>query len=92
VHSTPRRSHARPSSVSASSALRPVPFRPLSGEGDFFFDEAEVMAGLDPDTRAAVMAERLEVGMDLDQGAEENGAREDLEEVRRGGAPCERKQ
>ncbi|GIL60693.1 hypothetical protein Vafri_15226 [Volvox africanus] len=55
----------------------------VEGEGDFFFDEAEVMAGLDPQTRAAVIAERLEEGMDLDvdQEAEENGAREDLEQL-----------
>ncbi|GIL88781.1 hypothetical protein Vretimale_19626 [Volvox reticuliferus] len=55
----------------------------VEGEGDFFFDDAEVMAGLDPQTRAAVMAERLEEGMDLDvdQEAEENGAREDLEQL-----------
>lgn len=62
---------------------------PLAGEGDFFFDEAEVMAGLDPHTRAAMMAERFEAGMDLDgeetaeaQEVAENGAREDLRQVR----------
>jgi hypothetical protein len=36
-----------------------------SGEGEFFFDEGEVMAGLDPTTRAALMAQRLEVGARL---------------------------
>ncbi|KXZ42324.1 hypothetical protein GPECTOR_161g123 [Gonium pectorale] len=45
----------------------------VEGEGDFFFDEAEVMAGLDPDTRAAVIAERLEGGMELEGEAAENG-------------------
>ncbi|KAG2485070.1 hypothetical protein HYH03_016167 [Edaphochlamys debaryana] len=50
----------------------------VEGEGDFFFDEAEVMAGLDPSTRAAVIAERLEGGMDLGEG--EDGG-EDLQEL-----------
>ncbi|EFJ48103.1 hypothetical protein VOLCADRAFT_120923 [Volvox carteri f. nagariensis] len=58
----------------------------VEGEGDFFFDEAEVMAGLDPQTRAAVMAERLEGAMDLGEDGEgqeavENGAREDFEQL-----------
>ncbi|GLC40100.1 hypothetical protein PLESTB_001942900 [Pleodorina starrii] len=57
----------------------------VEGEGDFFFDEAEVMAGLDPQTRAAVIADRLEEGMDLDDQGEgeamENGTREDLEQL-----------
>ncbi|PNH08916.1 Chloride conductance regulatory protein ICln [Tetrabaena socialis] len=57
----------------------------VEGEGDFFFDEAEVMAGLDPTTRAAVIADRLEGGMDLGGGAEgeaeANGAPEDLREL-----------
>ncbi|KAG2426856.1 hypothetical protein HYH02_014709 [Chlamydomonas schloesseri] len=56
----------------------------VEGEGDFFFDEAEVMAGLDPSTRAAVMADRLADGMELGDGEEEdgaNGAPEDLQEL-----------
>ncbi|KAG2422689.1 hypothetical protein HXX76_015853 [Chlamydomonas incerta] len=55
----------------------------VEGEGDFFFDEAEVMAGLDAGTRAAVMAERLAEGMELADGEEEgaNGAPEDLQEL-----------
>lgn len=56
-----------------------------SGEGDFFFDEAEVMAGLDEPTRAALMAARM-AGMGVDEdgelgvpGAVEEGD-EDMEE------------
>ncbi|KAJ9523845.1 hypothetical protein QJQ45_020036 [Haematococcus lacustris] len=40
------------------------------GEGDFYFDEAEVMAGLDPATRAALMAQQLQGGMALEDCAE----------------------
>jgi hypothetical protein len=35
------------------------------GEGDFFFNEDEVMAGLDDTTRAELMAARIEVGRGL---------------------------
>eukprot|EP00198_Chlamydomonas_reinhardtii_P003523 XP_001692859.1 predicted protein [Chlamydomonas reinhardtii] len=55
----------------------------VEGEGDFFFDEAEVMAGLDPAIRAEVMAERLAGGMELADGEEGeeggSGAPEDLQ-------------
>ena len=43
------------------------------GEGDFFFDEAEVMAGVDADTRAAMMAARMQ-GLAADGEAGEGAA------------------
>lgn len=42
------------------------------GVGEFFFDEDEIMAGLDPETRAAVVAHQLSNGLDLDEGGEED--------------------
>ncbi|GFH15656.1 predicted protein, partial [Haematococcus lacustris] len=54
------------------------------GEGDFYFDEAEVMAGLDPATRAALMAQQLQGGMALEDCAEGlEGGDGGLEQVRR---------
>ncbi len=44
------------------------------GEGDFFFDEAEVMNGLDGESRSALLAGQA-AGMELEEGQEE------LEEV-----------
>ena len=46
-------------SVDASST--PDYCNAAEGEGDFFFDESEVYAGLDETTRAQVMAARMQV-------------------------------
>jgi nucleotide-sensitive chloride channel 1A len=53
------------------AALNPDPEE--EGEGDFYFDEGEVMKGLDDETKAALLASRAE-GMEID-------AEEELEEL-----------
>ncbi len=41
----------------------------MEGEGDFFFDESEVLGGLDDAARAALLARQAE-GMELEDGQE----------------------
>ena len=53
------------------AALNPDPQE--DNEGDFYFDEGEVMNGLDEETKAALLASRAE-GMEID-------AEEELEEL-----------
>lgn len=71
------------------AALNPDPEE--EGEGDFFFNEEEVMAGLDDETRAAVVAHQT-AGMDLDDLVGDDPSRfEDEdggEEEEEGGAPA----
>jgi nucleotide-sensitive chloride channel 1A len=45
------------------------PFPIVEGEGDFFFDESEVLGGLDDAARAALLARQAE-GMELEDGQE----------------------
>ena len=52
------------------AALNPDPLGGEDDEGEFYFDEDEVIGGLDEGTRAALLASRAE-GMELDEGAEE---------------------
>ena len=42
------------------------------GEGEFYFDEAEVLGGLDEEARAALLA-RQAAGMDLEEAEGELG-------------------
>ena len=51
------------------AALNPDP-QGEDDEGEFYFDEDEVIKGLDEGTRAALLASRAE-GMELDEGAGE---------------------
>ncbi|MEW5306222.1 MAG: hypothetical protein WDW36_008704 [Sanguina aurantia] len=54
------------------AALNPDDVADEDGVGEFFFDEDEIMAGLDPETRAAVVAHQLSSGLDLEEGGEED--------------------
>ena len=47
-------------------------FASEEGEGDFYFDETEVIGGLDEEARAALLA-RQAAGMDLEEAEEELG-------------------
>lgn len=60
-----------------AAALNPDSDAGEDGEGEFFFDRDEVLAGVPPDVRAAVLAQELEAGMDVGEGEEEG----DLEEL-----------
>eukprot|EP00983_Pelagomonas_calceolata_P080778 1155299-Pelagomonas_calceolata.AAC.2 len=48
------------------AALNPDSDAEADGEGDFYFDEAEVYAGLDEATRAQVMAARMQGSLGLE--------------------------
>eukprot|EP00199_Chlamydomonas_sp_CCMP681_P005642 CAMPEP_0119104500 /NCGR_PEP_ID=MMETSP1180-20130426/2695_1 /TAXON_ID=3052 ORGANISM="Chlamydomonas cf sp, Strain CCMP681" /NCGR_SAMPLE_ID=MMETSP1180 /ASSEMBLY_ACC=CAM_ASM_000741 /LENGTH=230 /DNA_ID=CAMNT_0007089275 /DNA_START=13 /DNA_END=705 /DNA_ORIENTATION=- len=76
------------------AALNPDP--EIEGEGDFFFDETEIMAGIDDTTRAEIMAARME-GLNADGELNElvgedpgrfEDAEEEEEEVVNGTAPA----
>lgn len=63
------------------AAENPDPEMEADGEGEFFYDEDEVLKGLDEETRAALLAARYETAMELEEQNGGENLQEDLDEL-----------